>query len=154
MKSLVPWKWGQKNAAPARMNDWFDAALSAWEEPLNAFFPSLQHSFSNRAPSVDVSEDKKEFKVKAEIPGMTDKDIDLTWHEGILSIRGEKKDEKEEKKKDRYYRECNYGSFCRNINIGTNVDWSNAKASYKNGVLTVSLPKTETVRKAIEIKVN
>jgi len=151
MKSLIPWRWGQKNAAPARLNDWL---YRWWEEPVNNFFPSLQHSFSNRLPSVDVSEDPKEFKVKVEIPGMTDKDIDLTWHEGILSIRGEKKDEKEEKKKDRFYRECSYGSFCRNINLGTNVDWSNAKAKYKNGVLSVSLPKTETARKAIEIKVN
>jgi HSP20 family protein len=103
---------------------------------------------------VDVSEDKKEIKVKAEIPGMTEKDIDLTWHDGVLSIRGEKKDEKEEKKQNRYYRECSYGSFCRNINIGTNVDWNKTKAKYKHGVLTVTLPKTETAKKAIEIKVN
>lgn len=151
MKSLIPWRWGQKNAAPARSTDWLDRW---WEDPFGNFFPTLHHSFSSRLPSVDVSEDKKEVKVKAEIPGMTDKDIDLTWHDGVLSIRGEKKDEKEEKKKDRYYRECSYGSFCRNINVGTKVDWGNAKARYKNGILTVSLPKTETAQKAIEIKVD
>jgi len=150
MKSLVPWKWGQKNAAPARLNDWFDRW---WEDPFNNVFPSPTRSFSPGLLSVDVSEDKKEVTVKAEIPGMTEKDIDLTWHDGVLSIRGEKKDEKEERKKGRYYSECSYGSFCRNINVGKNVDWSNVRARYKSGVLTVSLPKMETARKAIEIKV-
>jgi HSP20 family protein len=154
MKSLIPWKWGQKNAAPARNTDWFDTAITEWEDPFKNFFPTFNHSFSKHLPSVDVSEDKKEIKVKAEIPGMTEKDIDLTWHDGVLSIRGEKKDEKEEKKQNRYYRECSYGSFCRNINIGTNVDWNKTKAKYKHGVLTVTLPKTETAKKAIEIKVN
>jgi HSP20 family protein len=154
MKSLIPWRWSRKSAAPARLNDWFDTALSAWEDPFKNFFPDFNNLLSTRLPSVDVSESKKEVTVKAEIPGMSEKDIDCTWHDGVLSIRGEKKDEKEEKKKDRYYRECNYGSFCRNINVGKNVDWSNAKAKYKNGVLTVSLPKTESAQKAIEIKVN
>ena len=154
MKSLIPWKWGQKNATPARSNDWFDTAITTWEDPFENFFPTLNQSFLKHLPSVDVSEDKKEVKVKAEIPGMTEKDIDLSWHDGELSIRGEKKDEKEEKKKNRYYREFSYGSFCRNINLGNNVDWSNARAKYKNGVLTVTFPKTETAQKAIEIKVN
>jgi len=151
MKSLIPWKWGQKSAAPARSDDWFDRW---WDGPFDSFLPGLHHSFSANLPSVDVSEDKKEIKVKAEIPGMTEKDIDLTWHNGVLSIRGEKKDEKEEKKNDRYYRECSYGSFCRNINLGYSVDWSNARAQYKNGVLTVSLPKSESAGKAIEVKVS
>ena len=151
MKSLVPWKWGRKNAVPVRLNDWFDRW---WEDSFDNGFPLPTQSFSLHLPSVDVSDDKKEVTVKAEIPGMTENDIDLTWHDGVLSIRGEKKDEREEKKKGRYYSECSYGSFCRNINLGKNVDWSNARAKYKNGVLTVSLPKTETARKTIEIKVN
>jgi len=154
MKSLIPWKWGQKNAAPVRNNDWFDTAVTDWENPFENFFPTFNQSFSKHLPSVDVSEDKKVVKVKAEIPGMTEKDIDLTWHNGVLNIRGEKKDEKEEKKKNHYYRECSYGSFCRNISLGNNVDWSKAKASYKHGVLTVVFPKTEKAQKTIEINVN
>ena len=151
MKSLIPLRWGKKDAAPARVNDWLNRW---WEDPYSNFFPSLNNSFSSNLPSVDVTEDKKEIKVKVEIPGMTEKDIDLTWHDGVLSIRGEKKDEKEEKGKNRYYRECSYGSFCRNINIGNHVDWSNTKAKYKNGVLSISLPKTEIAQKTIEIKVD
>ncbi|MBN2036277.1 MAG: Hsp20/alpha crystallin family protein [Chitinispirillaceae bacterium] len=150
MKSLIPWRNSRKHAAPARSNDWFDRV---WEDSFSDFFPGVSDSFPSRLPSVDVSEDKKEVTVRAEIPGMSEKEIDLTWYNGVLSIRGEKRDEKEEKKKDRFYRECSYGSFYRSIPVGNGVDWQNAKAKYKNGVLTVSLPKSETAQKAIEIKV-
>jgi len=150
MKSLIPWKWGRKSAAPARSNDWFDAALSAWDDPFGWLFPSR---VSPRLPTVDVTEDKKEFKVRAEIPGMSKDDIDLTWNDGILTIRGEKRGGKEEKKNGRYYRECSYGSFYRNITTGKGVDWQNAKARYKNGVLTVALPKTELSDKTIKVAV-
>ena len=115
MKNLIPWRQGQKHAAPARRNGWFDRW---WNDSFDDFLPSLVQPFSACTPSVDVSEDKKEVRVRAEIPGMTDKDIQLTWQDGLLRIRGEKQDEKEEKKKDRYYRECSYGSFSRDIPIG------------------------------------
>lgn len=147
MKSMIPWKRGQKSAAPARSNDWFAAA---WDEPFGWLFPSR---ISSRLPAVDVTDDKKEIKVRAEIPGMTEKDIDLTWNDGVLTIRGEKRGEKEEKKNGRYYRECSYGSFCRNIATGKGVDWQNAKARYKNGVLTVALPKTALPDKTIKVTV-
>jgi HSP20 family protein len=151
MKNLIPWKWGQRNAAPARQDDWFGRV---WDNPLDSFFPAVGSSFSSGMPSVDVSEDKKDVTVRAEIPGMTEKDINLTWHDGVLRIRGEKRDEKEEKKKDRYYRECSYGSFARDIALGNAVDFSKAKAKYKHGVLTVALPKVETAAKAIEVRVD
>ena len=151
MKSLVPWKRAKSNAAPVRWDHWFDRM---WEDPFENFFPVLNRSFSSSLPSVDVSEDKKEVTVKAEIPGMTEKDIGLTWQNGVLNIRGEKKEEKEDKKKNSYYRECRYGSFSRDIPLGDSVDWSKARAKYNHGVLTVTMPKTETAQKAIEIKVN
>jgi len=150
MKSLIPWQRSQKHEAPARQGDLMD---SFWEDPFENFFPALQTSFSNRLPSVDVTDDKKEVRVRAEIPGMNEKDIGLTWHDGMLTIRGEKKEEKEEKGKGRYYRECSYGSFSRDVAIGKNVDWEKAGAKYKNGVLTVTLPKTGASQKAIEVKI-
>jgi len=85
---------------------------------------------------------------------MTDEDITLTWNDGVLRIRGEKRDEKEERKKDRYYRECSYGTFSRDIPLGTSVDWKKAVAKYRNGVLTVTLPRTGETRKAIEVKIS
>jgi HSP20 family protein len=151
MKSLIPWQKGQKHAAPARIGGWFDRW---WEDPFDNFFPALGRSFSNRLPLVDVTEDKKEVIVRAEIPGMDQKDIELTWHDGVLTIRGEKKDGKEEKSKNRYYRECSYGSFSRDIEIGRNVNWDKARAGYKNGVVTVSLPIAGAVQKEIEVKID
>jgi len=151
MKSLIPWRPGQKHAAPARRDGWFDRWMN---DPFDSLFPSLAQPLFSRLPSVDVSEDKKEIRVRAEISGMTDKDSQLTRHDGMLRIRGEKRNEKEERKKDRYYRECNYGSFSRDIPLGKNVDWEKVAAKYRNGVLTVTLPKTGATTKAIEVKIS
>jgi len=153
MKSLIPWKKRENAAAPSLWDDdWFDRG---WEDSFRSF-PSLFSGttrFSPSLPSVDVSEDKTNVTVRAELPGMTEKDVDLTWINGILRIRGEKKEEKEEKKKNRYFSECRYGCFSRDIPLGDSVEFSQAKASFKHGVLTVKLPKTEHARKSIDIKV-
>ena len=151
MKSLIPWRKNSNHAAPVQMDHWFDRI---WDNPFEDFLPTFSYSSFGSMPSVDVSEGKKEVTVTAEIPGMTEKDIDLTWHNGVLNIRGEKKEEKEDKKKNSYYRECRYGSFSRDIMMNDTVDWSRAKAKYKNGVLSVTMPKAESALKAIEIKVN
>jgi len=152
MKSLIPWKNSTHTAIPSLWDDdWFDRV---WENPFRGLLAPVTKTFSSQMPSVDVTDDKKEVTVRVEVPGMTEKDLDLTWHDGVLRIRGEKRDEKEEKKNGRTYRECRYGSFSRDIPLGDTVEWSGAKAHYKNGVLTVKMPKTENARKAIEIKVN
>ncbi len=151
MKSLIPWKNKHDNATVGFWND--DLLDRFWEGSFGNMLSPFSFYRSQRLPSVDVSEDGNEVTVRAELPGMNEKDIELTWHNGILRIRGEKKSEKEEKKKGYHYRECSYGSFSRDIPLGDTVDWSNAKAKYKNGVLTVKLPKKESSRKAIEIKV-
>jgi HSP20 family protein len=150
MKNLIPWRQKENAAVSPWNNDWFDRIR---ENP----FKSLVSPFSKHIsgmPSVDVVEDKNEVTVKAEVPGMTEKDIDLSWQEGVLRIRGEKKNEKEEKKNGRFYRECSYGSFSRDIHLHDTVDWKKASAKYKNGVLTVKLPKTESSKKSIQITVN
>jgi HSP20 family protein len=151
MKSLIPWRQGQKHAALTSRNNLFDRW---WNDPFDSFLPSFKQPFPARMPSVDVSEDKSEVRVRAEIPGMSDKDIQLTWHDGVLRIYGEKQDEKEERKKNRYYKECSYGSFSRDIPLGASVDWKNAEATYRNGVLTITLPKTGEASKAIEVKIS
>jgi len=152
MKSLIPWKNRERNAAPARWGDsWFDRA---WEDPFRFALSPFDGMRLPKMPSVDVEENGREVSVRAEVPGMNEKDIDLTWQDGVLRIRGEKKSEKEEKRKGGYYRECTYGSFNREIPLGDSVDWKNAKANYRNGVLTVKLPKTEGAKKAITVKVN
>jgi HSP20 family protein len=152
MKNVIPWRKNKHSDVPSVWDD--DWLEGKGENPFEELFAPMTRTFSSRMPSVDVSEDKNEITVKAEIPGMTEKDIDLSWHNGILRVRGEKREEKEEKKRDRYYSECRYGRFCRDIPLGESVDWQRAKAKYKNGVLTVNVPKTEHARKAIEITVS
>jgi len=152
MKSLIPWRNKRDDAAPVLWgDDWFDRR---WENPFKSALSPFFGSGFSRLPTVDISEDKNEVTVNAEVPGMSEKDIELTWHNGVLRIRGEKRNEREEKKKEHYYRECSYGSFSRDIQLGDGVDWNGAKAKYKNGVLTVKLPKTAGARRTIEVKVN
>ena len=92
-------------------------------------------------PQVDVSETDKEIKVSAEIPGVEAKDIDVSVEDGMLTIKGEKKYEREEKEKGQYRMERSYGSFERVIALPAEVDESKAKAEFKKGVLRLTLPK-------------
>jgi len=152
MTSLIPWRVKRDNEAPALWDDdWFDRV---WENPFKHFIAPFSGDRFSNLPKVDVTEDKNEVTVKAEIPGMSEKDIECTWHDGVLHIRGEKKNEREDKKEGRRYRECSYGYFSRDIPLGDGVDWKGAKAKYRHGVLTVKLPRTESAHKAITVKIN
>lgn len=152
MKSLVPWRKHSKDNLQPISNSWNS---DFWNTALDDFFfgtPSLR---SSNAMPIDVSESEKEYEVRAELPGLNEKDISLTWNNGVLNITAKKENEREEKGKNSYYRECSYGSVSRDISLNTTVDWSHAKAAYKKGVLTVTLPKTEEAKpRSIEIKVN
>ncbi len=101
------------------------------------------------SPHVDVSESDKEIKISAELPGVDEKDIDVTLNKDSLIIKGEKKEEKEDRGKDYYCIERSYGSFSRSIALPVEVDTDRAEASYKKGILTVKIPKTA---RAIEEK--
>ena len=104
-------------------------------------------------PAVDVSETGDKITVKAEIPGMEAKDIEISMVGDTLTIKGEKKAEKEEKDENYHMVERSYGSFSRAMKLPAVVDAEKVEATYKNGVLTVVLPKKEEVKpKAIEIK--
>jgi HSP20 family protein len=93
------------------------------------------------APSIDVSETDSEIKVEAELPGVDQKDVEVIVADNLLTIKGEKKAEKEEKKKDYHLIERSYGGFARSITLPFVAEPDKAKASFKNGVLTVTLPK-------------
>ena len=108
------------------------------------------------APSVDVSEDKDNVIIKAEMPGMNKDDVKISIQDNVLTLKGEKKQEKQEKEERdaNYHRiERSYGSFCRSFQLPTSVKTDTIKASYKNGVLNIILPKTEEV-KPKEIPIN
>lgn len=97
-------------------------------------------------PSIDLYEDKDSLVVKAELPGMKKEDIDISLHEGLLTISGERKQEKKEKSAETYRSERFVGRFQRTFTLPTKVDDARITAAYKDGVLTVTLPKSEEAK--------
>jgi HSP20 family protein len=105
-------------------------------------------------PSLDITETKNDIVVKAEIPGMDPKDIDISLTNDILTIKGEKKQEKEEKEENYHLIERSYGKFIRLVRLPGEVKSDKISASYKNGVLNITLPKSEEAKKKeVKIKV-
>jgi HSP20 family protein len=109
---------------------------------------------SEWAPSVDITEDDKEYLVKADLPELNKEDVKVTVENGVLTITGERKLEKEEKGKKYHRIERSYGNFLRSFTLPDGADGAKVTAEFKDGVLKVHLPKTETTKpKAIEVKV-
>jgi HSP20 family protein len=107
------------------------------------------------APAVDIAEKDNAYEVTAELPGMDEKNIEVKLTDGSLMIKGEKQEEKEEKKKDYYLHERRFGSFERQFPLPEGVDTDKIAASFKKGVLTITLPKKpEAIKpeKRIEVK--
>jgi HSP20 family protein len=106
-------------------------------------------------PAVDRSEDEKVYKISAELPGIDAKDIDVSVSGGTLVLKGEKRQEKEEKDKNYHFSERAYGSFQRSFQLPSSVDRDKVAADFSKGVLTITLPKTAAAQKPqkkIEIK--
>jgi len=106
-------------------------------------------------PAVDISEKEKEFEISAELPGMSEKDIEVKVSNGNLMIKGEKKEEKEEHEKDYHLSERRYGSFVRSFAVPEGVEVDKIEAAFVNGVLKVKLPKSAQAKaseKKIEVK--
>ncbi len=105
-------------------------------------------------PAVDMFEEKNEIVVKAEIPGIDKNNIEVQLSDHLLTIKGEKKKEEEDKREHYYRSERSYGSFMRTLPVPAEVRADKIKASFKNGVLEVYLPKTEEAKaKDIKVKV-
>ena len=144
MKSLIPWSRGKSTPAfhiedegtpfwalHREMNRLFDDFFRGFDSPLG-------HSgWSNAWPQLDVADNGTEIKVTAELPGMEEKDVELTLHDGVLSLRGEKKSEKDGPQ----YSERWHGSFQRSLQLGPDVDPEKVSANFKNGLLTVTIAK-------------
>lgn len=107
------------------------------------------------APRVDVMEDKDSYVIRAELPGVSRNDVKITLQENVLTIKGEKKQEKEEKDTDFHRVERSYGSFERSFTLPMSVRSEKIDASYKDGILSITLPKAEEAKpKEIEVKVS
>lgn len=164
VRDLMPWA-RTSNRAPSvyregdenpflslhrEMNRLFDDALRGFDSPLPAF--GRANGFTGGWPSLEISDNDKEIRITAEVPGLEEKDIEVLLQEGILTLRGEKRSETEDK--DRQFSERFYGRFERRIPVGE-VEEDKVAANFKNGVLTVTLPKSEQAQpkaKRIDVK--
>ena len=162
VKNLIPWR--KKENVPVvrrenmgdpfellhrRMNDLFDEVFAGSADP---FSFGLTQPLADAAPKFEVSETDREVEVKAELPGMSEQDVEVLLDETSLTISGEKKQEQEDKRRDYYLSEVRYGSFRRVLPLPPGVDRDKVKASFKNGVLRLTLPKEPgTARKRIDI---
>lgn len=105
-------------------------------------------------PSVDVAETDKAFEITAELPGMAEENVDVSLSQGVLTLKGEKKEEKEKKEKGYYLSERRYGSFQRSFRLPEGVDENKIEANFDKGVLKITLPKTkEAVAQAKKIAI-
>jgi len=144
---LVPWKPFKEVSTLRKEMD----------NLLSKFFgkPSLAEAFGEEwSPTLDVSETGNSIIVKAELPGLEAKDIDVSLSGDLLTIKGEKRKEEEEKGEQYHYSERYYGSFQRSFRLPTTIKSDKIEASFEKGVLKITLPKTEEAKKKeIKIKV-
>ncbi|MDA8052511.1 MAG: Hsp20/alpha crystallin family protein [Rhodospirillales bacterium] len=165
----VPVEKKQSNVAPA--TDPFRALRNEMDRIFDRFttgfgFPSFGRVFDmapawqsdwllgDGLPAVDLTESDQAYKVAAELPGMTEKDVEVSVTDDILVIKGEKREDREEKTENRHVSERAYGSFRRSFSLPAGIDYDKMAASFANGVLTVTLPKApEAQRKEKKIEV-
>jgi len=155
MMALVRWspvRWdpfGEFSTLQERMNRLFEDLIPATrksEEELNT---------GTFYPSVDIYEGEKDITLKAELPGIDKKDVHVEINDGVITLRGERKIEKEVKKENYHRTERSYGTFNRSFTLPTTVDSGKVKANYKDGILEVTLPRKEEAKpKSIPVEVN
>ena len=137
-----------------RLTDLRDEIDRLFEAPLSAFARSSQ-LLSGWTPAIDLFEDKDNFIVRAELPGMKKDDIELSLHDGSLSISGERKTENTYQEAEVYRAERFFGRFQRTVTLPAPVQAEDVKAQYADGILTVTLPKTEEAKpKHINVNVS
>jgi HSP20 family protein len=167
IRDLIPWS-RQENRLPATVSaerDRNDHPLLSLHREVNRLFDDVFRGFgvpslggfgvpplgsfdrSLSWPSVELGETDKEVRITAELPGLDEKDVDITVEEGVLTLRGEKKSEVEDK--ERGYTERSYGRFERRIGLPRGIEQEKASATFKNGVLTVTMPKSEAANENI-----
>jgi HSP20 family protein len=151
VRDLIPWSRGNDQAPTTYRGADMDPFLSLHRD-VNRLFDEVFRGFDTPSlfgrmrtgngawPSVEVSETDKDIRATAEVPGLEEKDIEVLLDDGVLTLRGEKKSETEDA--GRQFSERYYGRFERRLTLGREVEEDNVAATFKNGVLTVTLPKT------------
>ena len=141
--------------APFADTDEFPTGLRLFQDSINRLLSEDGGKTRPWSPAVDILETENELVLKADVPGLEMKDIDIQVENGTLTVKGERKFEKDEKNKGFHRMERSYGSFVRYFTLPDTVDTENVKAEYKAGVLSISLPKKEIAKpKAIKVQVS
>ncbi|MBI2286954.1 MAG: Hsp20/alpha crystallin family protein [Nitrosomonadales bacterium] len=148
--NLVKWDpFRELEDVTNRLNRIFGQSLARSESGQNML------AVADWAPSVDISETDSEYLIKGEIPGVKKEDVKVTIQDGMLTIQGERKQEKEEKGKKFHRIERSYGSFVRSFRVPDDADENSVKAEFKDGMLNVTLAKSAKAKpKAIEVSVS
>ncbi len=148
MMDLVRWNpWKEMVSLRDRMNRLFDDVFFRSDRREDPWADGVW------VPAVDMFETDDKVVIKAELPGLEKKDISLDLQNGVLTLKGERKSENEVKEDNYYRREMSYGKFVRSFSLPVDVDAEKIKAEFKNGLLTVEVPKPEG-HKPKQIKVN
>jgi len=151
----VPETWSSFRSEMDRLFDRFVRGFGLPSLRNMADFEPPWRSFGFSPPSIDMSEDDKAYKISAELPGLDAKDVEVSVSGDRLVLKGEKRQEQEEKHKNYYHSERTYGSFQRSFELPASVDRGKIAADFSKGVLTITLPKTAAMQqqqKKIEIK--
>ncbi len=160
ISDLIPWG-RNKEKTQAQDTDTAANPLVSLQRDINHVFEDFWRKVENGwgtgaqmvgagGPSTDITESDKSVDISVELPGMTEKDIDISLSSDAMTIRGEKKVEHEENRKGIYMSERSYGAFYRTVPLPAGVDADKAEAKFKNGVLTVTLPKTAEAQARIK----
>jgi len=166
IRDLIP--WNRNKQAVTQKNEGEESPLQSLQRDINRVFDDFWSRFDRPfsgsngfltagAPRTDVSETDEEVEIAVELPGLDEKDIEVNLTDDVLTIRGEKKEEREEKKRGYYMSERSYGAFHRMIPLPPGVDTDKADANFRHGVLTIRLPRTLESKakvKRIEVKGN
>jgi HSP20 family protein len=156
MNSLTRWNRPELAAWPGigRLTGLRDEIDRLFESPL-AELARSSRLLSGWTPALDLYEDKDNLYVKVEVPGMKREEVDVSLHEGSLSISGERKSEQKHEDAEVYRAERFFGRFQRTVTLPTPVAADKVKAQYKDGILTITLPKTEEAKpKHIDVNVS
>ena len=155
IKALVPWR-NNKSEVATKRDDFFDPFVSFRREMdrmFDRFFDGLPAStgtgWQALTPAVDIDETDKEMVITAELPGVRDKDVEVSLVGDVLAIKGEKKSEKEQKDGDSSYVERRFGSFARSVRLPFEVKDDQIDAQFKDGVLTINLPKPTDMQRSV-----
>ena len=153
----VPDVWQSFRSEMDRLFDRFSGSFGfpALRRMFDMGPPGQPSSFSFGVPAIDMSEDEKSYKITAELPGLDAKDVDLTISGDMLVLKGEKRQESEQKDKNYHFSERTYGSFQRAFELPASVDRDKISADFSKGVLTIEMPKTPEAQrqpKKIEVR--